>query len=154
MPIYEYTCTKCHHDLEAIQKFSDPPLKKCPDCGGRLEKQMSAAAFHLKGSGWYKDGYASTKPEENKKEDKSDKSEDKPKDDKKDAKAETGDKKESSKDSSKEESKKEPAPAAKEPKQPSPSASRQRATHAPSRLPKKKTSGRAQAKASRGRSRK
>lgn len=54
MPIYEYTCTKCKHSLEALQKMSDPPLQKCPACGkNTLAKLVSAASFRLKGGGWY-----------------------------------------------------------------------------------------------------
>lgn len=53
MPIYEYICTKCGHEFDEIQKFSDPPLKKCPKCKGKLEKKMSAPSFQLKGTGWY-----------------------------------------------------------------------------------------------------
>lgn len=54
MPIYEYECVKCRHNLEAIQKFSDPVLTDCPACHEiSLHKRVSAPAFHLKGSGWY-----------------------------------------------------------------------------------------------------
>ncbi len=54
MPIYEYECGSCGHRLEAIQKMSDPLLKDCPACGQTtLKKLMSAAGFHLKGTGWY-----------------------------------------------------------------------------------------------------
>jgi putative FmdB family regulatory protein len=54
MPIYEYVCQKCDHHLEALQKLSDEPLIFCPDCGeASLRKQVSAAAFRLKGTGWY-----------------------------------------------------------------------------------------------------
>jgi len=54
MPIYEYKCSACRHELEAIQKFSDAPLVTCPACGkNALTKLVSAAGFHLKGSGWY-----------------------------------------------------------------------------------------------------
>ena len=54
MPIYEYTCESCGHNLEAIQKMSDPVLKECPECGKpALKKLISAASFRLKGSGWY-----------------------------------------------------------------------------------------------------
>jgi len=54
MPIYEYRCTACRHELEAIQKFSDAPLVVCPQCGqATLTKLVSAAGFQLKGSGWY-----------------------------------------------------------------------------------------------------
>ncbi len=57
MPIYEYECAGCHEIHEALQKFSDPPLKKCPSCGGKLHKIMSMNAFHLKGDGWYVTDY-------------------------------------------------------------------------------------------------
>lgn len=54
MPIYEYQCQACGHKLDAIQSFSDKPLKKCPKCGKpKLNKLISAPAFHLKGTGWY-----------------------------------------------------------------------------------------------------
>lgn len=62
MPIYEYRCAACGEKEEHIQKVSDPPPSGCASCGGRLEKQMTAAAFRLKGGGWYADGYASPKP--------------------------------------------------------------------------------------------
>lgn len=58
MPIYEYSCTKCGKTIEAMQKMSDPPLKKCPQCGGSLSKVMSSTSFVLKGSGWYATDYA------------------------------------------------------------------------------------------------
>ena len=57
MPIYEYRCTKCGHLIEIIQKLSDRPLRKCPECSGRLEKLVSRASFQLKGGGWYSEGY-------------------------------------------------------------------------------------------------
>ena len=54
MPIYEYVCDNCGHYLEALQKLSDEPLVFCPECGdATLRKQVSAAAFRLKGTGWY-----------------------------------------------------------------------------------------------------
>ena len=54
MPIYEYRCTSCGHELEALQKFADAPLVDCPACKtAALTKLVSAAGFHLKGSGWY-----------------------------------------------------------------------------------------------------
>ena len=54
MPIYEYVCSQCNHHLEALQKLSDDPLVFCPECGeATLRKQVSAAAFRLKGTGWY-----------------------------------------------------------------------------------------------------
>ena len=58
MPIYEYQCKKCHHRFERIQKFSDPQVKKCPDCGGAVEQVLSAPAVQFKGSGWYVTDYA------------------------------------------------------------------------------------------------
>jgi putative FmdB family regulatory protein len=54
MPIYEYRCGACGHELEALQKLSESPLTDCPACGkARLAKLVSAAGFQLKGSGWY-----------------------------------------------------------------------------------------------------
>jgi putative FmdB family regulatory protein len=54
MPIYEYQCQNCGHKFEEIQGINDEPLKKCPECGKpKLEKLISAPAFHLKGTGWY-----------------------------------------------------------------------------------------------------
>ena len=54
MPIYEYKCSACSHELESLQKFSDAPLVACPVCGkDTLTKLVSAAGFQLKGSGWY-----------------------------------------------------------------------------------------------------
>jgi putative FmdB family regulatory protein len=54
MPIYEYECGACGDRHEFIQKFSDAPKRKCPGCGARrLKRLVSAAAFHLKGDGWY-----------------------------------------------------------------------------------------------------
>lgn len=54
MPIYEYRCAGCGHHLEALQKMSEAPLRKCPDCGkAQLRRLVSASRFRLKGSGWY-----------------------------------------------------------------------------------------------------
>ena len=54
MPIYEYHCEACGHELEALQKMSDAPLAICPECSqSTLKKALSAAGFRLKGSGWY-----------------------------------------------------------------------------------------------------
>lgn len=54
MPIYEYRCSACGHETEALQKMSDAPLTDCPSCGKpALSKLISAAGFQLKGSGWY-----------------------------------------------------------------------------------------------------
>ena len=59
MPLYEYQCKKCKHKFEKIQKFSDRPIKKCPECGGPVERPLSAPAVHFKGSGFYVNDYAS-----------------------------------------------------------------------------------------------
>jgi len=54
MPIYEYQCQACQKSLEVLQKISDAPLLDCPQCGKpALKKQVTAAAFRLKGGGWY-----------------------------------------------------------------------------------------------------
>jgi len=58
MPNYEYLCQKCGHRFEKIQKFSDAMLKKCPECGGKIEQVLSAPAVQFKGSGWYVTDYA------------------------------------------------------------------------------------------------
>lgn len=58
MPLYEYQCKKCKHRFEKIQKFSDPLVKKCPECGGPVEQLLSAPAVQFKGSGWYVTDYA------------------------------------------------------------------------------------------------
>ena len=65
MPIYAYKCDSCGHAKDVLQKMSDDPLTKCPSCGGpTFNKQLTAAGFQLKGSGWYatdfKGGAAST----------------------------------------------------------------------------------------------
>lgn len=59
MPIYEYECTECGSQTEALQKFSDAPLTECEFCKGKLKKIISQNSFHLKGSGWYVTDYAS-----------------------------------------------------------------------------------------------
>ena len=54
MPIYAYRCAACGHAQDVLRKLSDPPLADCPACGApRFEKQVTAAGFQLKGSGWY-----------------------------------------------------------------------------------------------------
>lgn len=59
MPIYEFECRKCKAHLEVFQKVSDKPPVKCRNCGGRLERKLSAPAIQFKGSGWYVTDYAS-----------------------------------------------------------------------------------------------
>ena len=87
MPIYEYKCTGCGSEHEFIQRFSDKPKRKCPDCGGKLQKLISNTSFVLKGTGWYVTDYASddrkTKMEAEKPPKKSDKKKSKEKSSKK-----------------------------------------------------------------------
>lgn len=54
MPTYQYTCTACEQQLEAVQKFTDDPLTECPQCSGRLRKVFSAVGVVFKGSGFYR----------------------------------------------------------------------------------------------------
>lgn len=54
MPTYEYRCTECGEDLEAVQKFSDAPLTTCPACGGNLRKVFNPVGVVFKGSGFYR----------------------------------------------------------------------------------------------------
>ncbi|MBT4162224.1 MAG: zinc ribbon domain-containing protein [Gammaproteobacteria bacterium] len=62
MPIYEYQCEACEHKLEKLQKLSDDPLKVCPECDeSKLIKLVSAAAFRLKGGGWYETDFKTGK---------------------------------------------------------------------------------------------
>ena len=62
MPIYEYRCDHCGHELEALQKISDAPLTVCPKCQqAALKKLVSAAGFRLKGSGWYETDFKKDK---------------------------------------------------------------------------------------------
>tara|TARA_R110002073_G_scaffold6555_2_gene38608 strand:+ start:20957 stop:21283 length:327 start_codon:yes stop_codon:yes gene_type:complete len=63
VPIYEYRCNHCEHRLEMLQKISDDPAKTCPECGeDSLRKLVSAAAFKLKGTGWYETDFKDKKP--------------------------------------------------------------------------------------------
>ncbi len=67
MPIYAYRCASCGFEKEHLQKMSDAPLTDCPECGkGTYTKQLTAAGFQLKGSGWYatdfKGGSTTTAP--------------------------------------------------------------------------------------------
>lgn len=57
MPIYEYRCTSCGHEVEIIQKIG-ARAPGCGECEGKLEKLISRASFQLKGGGWYEQGYS------------------------------------------------------------------------------------------------
>jgi putative FmdB family regulatory protein len=70
MPVYEYECKACGRDFEYQQRMSDPDKTTCEVCGGALDRLISRTAFSLKGGGWYKDLYASPKPEKTDKTDK------------------------------------------------------------------------------------
>jgi putative FmdB family regulatory protein len=62
MPFYEYQCSACGAQTEVLQKITDAPLKKCPECGkNRLSKLVSAPVFRLKGGGWYETDFKSDK---------------------------------------------------------------------------------------------
>jgi putative FmdB family regulatory protein len=61
MPLYEYQCEECGLTFEVRQKFSDAPIDRCRECGGKARKLISQTAFTLKGGGWYQEGYTSGK---------------------------------------------------------------------------------------------
>ena len=62
MPIYEYQCCECGYQTEVLQKISDEPVKDCPECGkSAMKKMVTAAAFRLKGGGWYETYFKSGK---------------------------------------------------------------------------------------------
>ena len=64
MPIYEYRCDQCGHQFEVLQKISDAPVKNCPKCNSNNPRRLvSAAAFKLKGTGWYETDFKTKKPE-------------------------------------------------------------------------------------------
>jgi len=91
MPIYEYRCNDCGHELEALQKMSDAPLSVCPSCNRPgLKKQISAPGFRLSGSGWYETDFKSDRQKNLAKADSADKDkaakQDKPAADKTDGK--------------------------------------------------------------------
>ncbi|MEV0273270.1 FmdB family zinc ribbon protein [Hamadaea sp. NPDC050747] len=54
MPTYQYACTACGHQLEAVQSFTDAPLTQCPECDGTLRKLFSGVGVVFKGSGFYR----------------------------------------------------------------------------------------------------
>ena len=62
MPIYEYKCRKCGRQFEAFQGITDPELKSCKFCKGKVQKLVSLSSFSLKGSGWYVTDYKGKKP--------------------------------------------------------------------------------------------
>ena len=105
MPIYEYQCQACGTVHEALQKVSDPLLKKCPECGKlKLKKLVSAPSFRLSGTGWYETDFKSDKDKQRNLSTKDSQGEDKKKSDskdsgKKDSKAKS-DKKDSTKNAS------------------------------------------------------
>ena len=83
MPIYEYECQKCGHTLEALQKFSDKPLRECPECGKhQLKRLVSAPLVRLAGSGWYETDFKSEKERKRNLHEKGDKEPPGPSDDK------------------------------------------------------------------------
>lgn len=118
MPIYEYQCKACEAVIDELQKVSDPPLKKCPECGKlKLEKLVSAPSFRLSGTGWYETDFKSDSDKkrnltsddskgESKKDSKSDQGEGKKKADKKKAEPKKTETKSSNNKSSKSKSKK------------------------------------------------
>jgi putative FmdB family regulatory protein len=61
MPIYEYKCRKCGKQFDAFQSISDPELKSCKFCRGKVNKLVSLSSFSLKGSGWYATDYGGKK---------------------------------------------------------------------------------------------
>lgn len=80
MPIYQYACRSCGHSLEALRKISDEPLKVCPNCNEpELTKQLTAAAFKLKGTGWYETDFKNSGKKEESGSDKTDSGSDKKK---------------------------------------------------------------------------
>jgi len=117
MPLYEYKCQSCGKTFEVIQKFSDEPLTTHSECGGVLEKVISAPAFHLKGTGWYATDYGKG----NGKSPKSDDSKSDSKSEKGEAKSEKSESKTESHSSSGE-SKSESKPAGSSESKPSPAA--------------------------------
>jgi putative FmdB family regulatory protein len=92
MPIYEYRCNACGHKEEHLQKVSEAPLSVCPACGKpEYRKQLSAAGFQLKGTGWYATDFkgGSKKPAEKKADTKGDTKSDTKSDSKTESKPET-----------------------------------------------------------------
>ena len=93
MPMYEYQCESCQHRFEKLQKYSDKPCKKCPNCGGILRKLISSPAIQFKGNGFYITDYAKKSgPEVERKSRDKDKDKDKNKDTDKDTAPKAGEK--------------------------------------------------------------
>jgi len=91
MPIYEYRCAACDHYLDALQKMSDAPLRKCPECGkSQLRRLVSAPTFRLKGSGWYETDFKGDKDKKRNLVEKAESSEPVKSEEKKEAAAVTG----------------------------------------------------------------
>jgi putative FmdB family regulatory protein len=91
MPIYEYRCAACGHYLDALQKMSDAPLRKCPECGkSQLRRLVSAPSFRLKGSGWYETDFKGDKENKRNLVEKAESSEPVKSEEKKEAAAVTG----------------------------------------------------------------
>ena len=61
MPLYEYQCAKCKRRTEKIESVAGPHLRKCPHCGGKVERTFTAPAIQFKGAGWYVTDYAGKK---------------------------------------------------------------------------------------------
>lgn len=102
MPFYEYECSACNHYLEALQKISDPPLRKCPNCKkSKLKRLVSAPVFRLKGSGWYETDFKSDREEKRNLADRDDAPESTSTDSKSDTASDTGSKSGSKRDSGK-----------------------------------------------------
>jgi putative FmdB family regulatory protein len=64
VPLYEYECEKCGKRVEKIEKYDGPHVKKCPSCGGHLDRLQSAPAIQFKGSGWYVTDYGRSSSKE------------------------------------------------------------------------------------------
>src|ERR1700704_7004991 len=94
VPLYEYQCKKCKHKFEKIQKFSDRPIRKCPDCGAPVEKVQHAPNVQFKGSGWYVTDYGG-KSDKSKSDDASEKGSEKDKSEKAGSEKSSSEKKDS-----------------------------------------------------------
>jgi len=66
VPIYEYECKECGKVFDVLQKLNSEPVKTCTDCGGKVEKLISASSFQFKGSGWYVTDYKKKDPDKDK----------------------------------------------------------------------------------------